>query len=361
MHDPARPDLSALGWDADLAAAFALFADSGVPARITRSDRGGMSIVDTGTRTCRVRLPQRLRRPEDPTSVPTVGDWVVVGEERLEGDPVIAAVLPRRSAFIRQAPADRSADAQILAANVDTAMVVAALDGPTRQARLDRFLALAWTSGAVPAIVLTKADRCADVPAVLAEVEAAAIGVPVHPLSAVTGEGLGALEPYLRPGRTAVLLGPSGVGKSTLANRLLGTETLETQGVREDGRGRHTTTHRQLLRLPSGGLLIDTPGLRELGLWDADEGISEVFGDIEELAAACRFSDCKHDAEPGCAVTAAAAEGRLDPDRLASYRKLERELAHLARKQDARLRKAEQGRWKQINRDLRATSKNRDR
>jgi ribosome biogenesis GTPase len=173
-------------------------------------------------------------------------------------------------------------------------------------------------------------------------------------LSGLTGEGVELLEPHLTPGATAVLLGMSGAGKSTLANRLLGVDALATQAVRDDGRGRHTTTHRQLLRLPSGALLIDTPGLRELGLWDAGDGLASTFSDVEELAASCRFGDCRHSSEPGCAVIAAVADGVLSTERLFSYHKLQREVAHQARKQDARLRKAQVDQWKQIHRSMRA-------
>jgi ribosome biogenesis GTPase / thiamine phosphate phosphatase len=293
---------------------------------------------------------------------------VALGADRIDGSRVVDSVLARRSVIIRQAPEDRAADAQALAANVDVALIVVSLSEagePSRRAgtgngrdvnlrRLDRYLALAWNSGASPVIVLTKSDRCTDIASVIAEVELATLGAPVLALSGLTGEGVELLDPYLLPGTTAVLLGMSGAGKSTLANRLLGTDVLATQAVRGDGRGRHTTTHRELLRLPCGALLIDTPGLRELGLWDADEGLSSTFRDIEELAASCRFGDCQHESEPGCAVRAALAEGRLTADRLESYRKLEREAAYQARKQDTRLRKAEVERWKQIDRSMRA-------
>lgn len=357
MTAPAPPALLALGWDDDLAAALEEHPPDALPGRVTRGDRGGFYAVDAGTATVRARLPPRLRRGGDPLALPTVGDWVVLGAERIDGHPAIAAVLPRRTAFVRQAPEDRPADAQVLAANVDTTLVVFSIEVEPNQARLDRFLALAHASGAPPVVLLTKADRCEDVEAVTARVEGATLGVPIHALSAVTGEGLEALDGYLRPGRTAVLLGPSGAGKSTLANRLLGEELLATRAVRDDGRGRHTTTHRQLLRLPGGALLIDTPGLRELGLYEAEEGLAEVFGDVAELSAACRFGDCRHESEPGCEVTAAVRDGRLDPERVARYRTLERELAHQARKTDARLRQAEQRRWKRIHRDLRAHPK----
>ena len=329
------------------------------PVRVIRSDRGGSLLVETPSGPIRARLPSRFRRLDDPTELPTVGDWVVLGADHIDGDPVVDAVLPRRSAIIRQAPADRAADAQVLAANVDVALIVVALDDELNLRRIDRYLTLAWDSGTVPVVVLTKADRCDDVPAAVVTVKAAALGVDVFALSGLTGEGIDGLDAVLAPGQTAVLLGPSGAGKSTLANRLLGQELLATRDVRADGRGRHTTTHRELLTLPSGAALIDTPGLRELGLWEAEDGLASTFGDIEDLAAGCRFADCRHESEPGCAVLAAVEDGTLTTARLDSYRKLQAELAHLARQRDIRLRQAEQRKWKQVHRAMRVYQKER--
>ncbi|MGH8903987.1 MAG: ribosome small subunit-dependent GTPase A [Egibacteraceae bacterium] len=358
MQDITPPSLHELGWDDTFAAAFAPHQEHSVPGRVSRSDRGGSLVVETVEGRVRARLVARFRSLDlggsDATALPTVGDWVALGGERIDGQPAVHTLLPRRSAIIRQAPADRSADAQVLAANVDLVLIVVALDKIVNQRRLDRYLALAWRSGTTPVVVLTKADRCDAVPAVVAAVEAGTLAAPVHALSALTGDGVERLDPYLAPGRTAVLLGMSGAGKSTLANRLLGAEVLATREVRADGRGRHATTWRELLRLPGGGLLIDTPGLRELALWDGDEGVAEAFGDIEELAAGCRFADCRHASEPGCAVTAAIAAGVLTGERLDSHNKLQRELAHRARKQDVRLRQADQRRWKQVQRSMRA-------
>ncbi|MPZ89579.1 MAG: ribosome small subunit-dependent GTPase A [Nitriliruptorales bacterium] len=358
-----RVDYSALldvGWDDAWHAAFGPYRRSGAPGRVSRTDRGGLLTVETAEGTKRARRAPGMRRTADPTTLPTVGDWVVLGEERIDGAPVVDAVLPRRTAIIRQSPEDRGTPAQVLAANVDTALIVVAVDDEVNHRRLDRYLALAWQSGATPVLVLSKADQCPDVAAVLDEMTLAAIGVPAYPVNALTGEGVDALLPHLQPGRTGVLLGMSGAGKSTLANRLLGQEVLAARAVRDDGRGRHTTTHRQLLRLPSGGTLIDTPGLRQLGLWDAGEGIAETFGDIEELAARCRFGDCRHGSEPGCAVQAAIADGSLPTMRLGSYRKLQREREHQARKRDPRLQRAHKNRWRQIHKDLRSHPRYRD-
>jgi len=291
---------------------------------------------------------------------PAVGDWVALAPDRgavaAGGQTVITAVLPRRSAFVRSA-ADatrRSAgllvDEQVLAANVDVAFLVAGLDHDFNLRRLERYLAVAWSSGVRPIIVLNKADVALDLDDRLLAVQSIAPAVPIVVLSALTGDHLADLAPYLASGKTAVVLGSSGVGKSTLVNALLGVERQATAAVREDdSRGRHTTTHRELFELPGGALLIDTPGIRALEVAGADEGIDAAFDDIADLALGCRFSDCRHEGEPGCAVRSALEDGRLTADRLASHRKLERELAHAERKGDARARAAEAKRWKSIH------------
>jgi ribosome biogenesis GTPase len=294
-----------------------------------------------------------------PGDLPAVGDWVAVATG--DDTAVIQAVLPRRTAFTRNASDStrrgglRLSEDQVLAANVDVAFVVAGLDGDFNLRRLERYLAVAWSGGAMPVIVLNKSDVAADLEGLRVAAEAVAPGVDVWAVSALTGDGVEALrDAHLGRGRTAVVLGSSGVGKSTLVNALLGSERQRTAAVREDdSRGRHTTTHRELVRLPGGALLIDTPGIRSLGVAGASEGIDPAFADIAELAAECRFGDCRHAAEPGCAVQAALADGRLSGDRFESHRKLEREAAHVARASDPLARAAERRKWRAIHTSVR--------
>jgi ribosome biogenesis GTPase len=334
------PALNELGWDADWAAALEqLEPDNLIPARVAAQHRGAY-VVWTGDGELRARAAGRLfYEHEIGAPVPAVGDWVGVREA------TITTILPRRGAFVRKR-AGLGSDEQVLAANVDTAFLLAGLDDDFSLRRLERYVTTAWESGAEPVIVLTKADLCDDVADALLQVESVAIGVPVYPISNVTGAGIEELETRLQPGRTAVLLGSSGVGKSTLLNRLAGRELMLTREVAADGTGRHTTTHRELVRLPGGALVIDTPGLRELQFWEGD--LSTAFEDIETLAADCRFRDCAHAREPGCAVLAAVDNGTLSLDRLRSWRKLQRELEAIAARTDHRLRVARKKRWKQI-------------
>jgi ribosome biogenesis GTPase len=319
----ARSSLDRLGWDARRAGELTAIAPRGAaPARVSRVDRGGaLAIAEEGE----VALGGAGL---------AVGDWVAVR------DGAVAAVLPRRSTLSRRAAGAAVAE-QVIAVNVDVVLVVHGLDRPLRVRRLHRALALAWEAGAVPALVLTKADLtpAAPVEALLAD---AALGVGVHTTSARTGQGVDEIAARAAPARTMVLLGESGAGKSRLANALVGREALATGPVRAgDAKGRHTTTARHLLPLPAGGALIDTPGLRELGLWGAEAGVARAFGDIEALAEGCRFRDCRHESEPGCAVRAAAASGELDPGRLESLRELRRELAADERRRDERARRAQ--------------------
>ena len=306
--------------------------------RVARVDRGALTVLTEGGELRCLVAPQ-LAHEADPLKAPTVGDWVV-----LEGG-VVVEVLPRRSTIVR---GGAGGDApQVLAANVDRVFVVCSLEGRFRARRLERLLVLAWQSGASPVAVLTKADVAEDVAGAVEAAERLIGGGDVVAVSSLTGAGLEAVSSFLEPGSTVALLGPSGAGKSTLANRLgLGTIELATGEIRDDGKGRHTTTARELVRLPGGALLIDTPGLRALALWDADEAIGEAFGEIEELVAACRFSDCGHRSEPGCAIREAIDTGQLDGERYASFEKLRREQRRLDARVDPRQRAEERKRFK---------------
>jgi ribosome biogenesis GTPase len=345
-----------LGWDDRLAAAFAPYAAMGLtPARVVAQK--GLNQISTGETELYADLSGKLRHelkgPGNAAGHPVVGDWVAVRLPAGEGRALIHAVLPRRSKFSRKAAGQRT-DEQVVAANIDTLFLVSGLDGDFNPRRIERYLTAAWDSGAQPVVVLNKLDCCADPETCLLEVRAVALGVPVHRVSALLGTGCEELFGYLVPGRTVGLLGSSGVGKSTLINRLLGREAQRTGEVREgDDRGRHTTTHRELFLAPAGGLLIDTPGLREIQLWEGDQGIETSFGDLEALAETCRFADCKHDGEPGCAVAGAIATGALSADRLEGYRKLQKELRHLHLRQDDLARLQEKKKWKAIHKSMR--------
>ena len=342
--------LSDLGWDAFFADAFEPYKRDGVvPARVAVRHHGPcVLLTEQGAFG---GLPAgRIGDAE----LPAVGDWVVARPLPGERKAVIEAVLPRRSAFTRK-EAWRRAVEQVVAANVDTVFVVSAFEHDLNVRRLERYLAASWESGAQPVIVLNKADLADDAGADTAAVEAIAFGVPVHAVSAATGEGLDELERYLAPGRTVALLGSSGVGKSTLVNRLAGRYVLATQELRADGRGRHTTTHRELVLLPGGGLLLDTPGMRELQLWDAADGVEQTFEEIASLAERCRFNDCGHESEPGCAVQAALADGSLARERFESWQKLRREVRALEVRQDARLRAERRKELRRFERSRRTT------
>ena len=328
-------ELEELGWSDHFEEAFAPHRDAGlIPARVAVRPHGPcVLLTQHGSMG---GLPAGRVRDED---MPAVGDWVAARPLPGERKAVIEAVLPRRSAFVRK-EAWRRMTEQVVAANVDVVFLVTSFGHDLNPRRMERYLIAAWESSARPVIVVTKADLAADAVAEVAPLTDVAYGVPVHVVSNVSGDGLDELAAYLVRGHTAALLGSSGVGKSSLVNRLSGRELLATRDVRSDGRGRHTTTHRELVRLPGGALLLDTPGMRELQLWAGEGAVDGAFGDVAELAARCRFADCRHETEPGCAVREALATGALDTDRFRSYEKLQRELRHLELKQDetARLR-----------------------
>ncbi|MEV4383081.1 ribosome small subunit-dependent GTPase A [Streptosporangium sp. NPDC049644] len=351
--DPSDIGLTRYGWTETLDNAFAEHREAGlVPARIARVDRG---LCDAVTESGPVRAALTALYSPDPLLAPCTGDWAALRPGR---EPELVALLPRRSAIVRSS-SSRTSHGQVLAANIDTVVVAVSLATALDAARLERLLALAWDSGARPLIVLTKADLAADTDAVHAEAGELAPGVDILVTSVATGQNIDVLTASLSG--TTVLLGPSGTGKSSLGNALLGDELLAIGEVRaRDGKGRHTTVRRELVPLPGGGVLIDTPGLRGISLYDAADGLEQVFAEIERLARDCRFGDCSHNTEPGCAVQAAIQAGELTKRRLGSYRKLQRENAWAASRTDARLRGERTNRQKAITSHLRATYKFRD-
>ena len=321
------------------------------PARVMEEQRSGYRV---GTRSGEMpaEASGRLRHEgESGGMMPCVGDWVLARCEP-NSPAMIQRVLARRTQFSRRAAGEATRE-QVVAVNADVVFVLQSLNRDLNLRRLERYLSLIWESGAQPVVFLSKVDLCPGPETALMEVESACPGVPVHTISSHSGEGLERARGYISGGVTVALVGSSGVGKSTLANALLGEERMQVQEIREDDRGKHTTTCRSLMLLPQGGLLMDTPGMRTVLLWDGAEGMKQVFGDIEALAEACRFRDCAHEAEPGCAVQGALRTGDLTQDRYRAYRKLQNEARYMAGKQDIAIRLAEQKKWKSIHKAVR--------
>ena len=344
MNSDDRAELEELGWNERFASAFDALDDAGVEPGRLAADYGTKFLVQLAGSAPLATLGGALREAR----LVAVGDWVAVRNTSDAAE--IRAVLPRQSAITREAPGSETS-AQVIAANVDLVFIATSADTDFNLRRIERLLTVAYQSGAAPVIVLTKVDLNSPDPYEV-ELETIAAGVPVVAVSAVTGAGIEAVRLYLSRGKTAVLVGSSGVGKSTLINRLLGEEVLRTAGVHKSGQGRHTTSHRQLLKVPGGGLVIDTPGLREIQLWAGAEALAEVFLDIEELALRCKFTDCRHETEPDCAVVAALEGGTLDASRFRSYRKLQRELRAIEVKADVRLQIEERRKWKLIHKSV---------
>lgn len=356
--DTTDTDLESLGWNEHFRSAFAELETEGfAPARVMLQERELYSVCAAGGEFAAEVAGRFRHEAPGPADYPAVGDWVAARLPDGEGRAAIHAVLPRRTKFSRQAAGERTAE-QVVAANVDFVFLVSGLDGDFNPRRIERYLTAAWESGASPVVVLNKVDLCDDSEGKVMEVEDVAPGAPVHPVSALTGDGLDVVKSYLRPGRTIGFLGSSGVGKSTIINALLGREIQAVQTVREgDDRGRHTTTRRQLFLLEGGGLLLDTPGMRELQLWDGSEGAEVAFQDIADLAASCRFRDCRHEDEPGCAVLAAIEEGDLASERLESYHKLQREMRFHETRRDAAAQAEQNKRLRAMHRHYRKIQK----
>jgi ribosome biogenesis GTPase / thiamine phosphate phosphatase len=349
--------LESLGWNGFFEAQVDRERDAELhPARVVEEQRGSYQIVGAGG-AWRAELAGRLRHgmAGDWSAAPCTGDWVMarVPPPNEDGSPaLIHRVLMRRTKFSRKEAGNRTAE-QIIASNVDTIFIVQSLNHDLNLRRLERYLALLWESGATPVVVLSKADLCPDPAPLVTKVEDAARGVSVHVTSAIEPEGLTPLAPYLAEGRTVALVGSSGVGKSTIVNRLLGQDLMRVKDIRADDRGRHTTTSRHLVMMPGGGMLLDTPGMRTVIMWEGEEGLATTFQDIEEIATRCKFRDCGHGEEPGCAVQEAIETGELDAARFRNYRKVGREILHEAKKTDVRLRIEENRKWRRIHLEAR--------
>ncbi len=350
-------DLKTLGWRAFFEENMSPYAEMGmIPGRVARQDKGYFMLLSASGR-IRAKIAGKLRHDSTLGSqLPTVGDWVAVQPAQGRDSATIHAVLDRFSYFSRKKAGSPTTE-QGLCANIDTAFIVSSLVGERGfvPRRIERYLTLAWEARVEPVIVLNKKDLCERSPTQVAQAENIAPGVPVFAISARNGEGIESLYPHLNPGKTSVLLGPSGVGKSSIINALSGVQTVKTGAVREsDGRGRHITTWRELIVLPDRGIIIDTPGMRELQLWAEEDALHSSFSDIEQLAAECRFRNCTHQSEPECAVRTAVAKGILEEERLESFFRQQLELSHLERRKDQRASQIEQAKWKSIQKGVKS-------
>jgi len=343
--------LTQLGWDSFFQDQFKKIGlPDLVPARVISESKGSYQLFSQyGELTARISGKMRYHTGTE-NQYPAVGDWVIIKPLVNEQKGIIQAVLPRKSKFSRKVVGERTEE-QVVSANVDTVFIVSGLDGGRNfnLRRIERYLTLAWSSGATPVIVLNKMDLCPDVDVCIQNVETIATGIPIHPVSAKERLGLDTLRTYLTKGNTVAFLGSSGVGKSALINALLGIEKQDTGEVRENDRmGRHTTTKRELILLPGGGMMIDTPGMREIQMWAGEEDLEGTFYDIELLSKGCRFSDCTHKVESGCAVRASIDNGALDPARLENYLKLQKELTYLTAREEHSTRLYEKAKFKKI-------------
>jgi len=344
-------DLKAFGWDEFFEANFKTYAGSGYTSGRVALEHKNLFRVHTQHGEVPAEISGKLRHEAvNRRELPAVGDWVVIRSRPEGGRVMIHAVLPRRTSFVRKIAGSRTEE-QIVGANIDTVFLLTSLNHDFSLRRIERYLIIAWESGANPIIILSKSDLCDRVAETVAEVQSVARGVPIYAISVVTVDGLEAIAQYFKCGQTVALLGSSGVGKSTLINHLTGDDHLKVQTVREhDDRGRHTTTHRELILLPGGGLVLDTPGMRELQLWDGEESLQLVFADIEALAEKCFFSDCHHQDEPRCAVREALGAGTIETGRYESYEKLQKELKYLVRRRDKLSEITEKKKWKKLSR-----------